>query len=116
MTVEKNFPGGSGELRTYKGGSGYRLLTDEERTYGRRKPDDPRAVRFYGTWFLPLELAPEPERVMPETRGDDEAYDHMERRFGCDCEVCQRPQARLHQNRWRRAHGLRSVPPQRRID
>jgi hypothetical protein len=49
----------------------------------------------------------ESQRVMPETRPDELAYDHMDKPFGCRCEVCTRPQARLHQARWRRHHGLR---------
>lgn len=40
---------------------------------------------------------------MPETVPDDEAYDHMTRVRGmCKCAVCQRPQAKKHQDRWRR--------------
>jgi hypothetical protein len=39
---------------------------------------------------------------MPETRPDDLAYDHMEKRFGCRCEVCRRPQAPRWQAKWRR--------------
>lgn len=39
---------------------------------------------------------------MPETRPDDEAYDHMAKRFGCRCPVCRRPEAKKHQDRWRR--------------
>jgi hypothetical protein len=74
----------------------YRPLTPAERTYGVRKPDDPRAVRFYGEWFLPLEFLPMKAREMPETRPDDQTLEH---RAVCTCKVCRRPEARV---LWRR--------------
>jgi len=106
VTEEKNFPGGSGELRTYKSGKSYRKLLPEERKIGINKPDDPRAVRFHGKWFLPLDVLPDRQRVLPETRPDELAYDHMSKPFGCRCDVCRRPGARRYQNRWRRHQGL----------
>jgi hypothetical protein len=81
----------------YACGHGYKPVAEEDRKYGHNKPDDPRAVRFYGTWFLPLDLLPEEDRVMPQTRPDDATLDH---RALCRCLVCQRPQAAV---LWRHA-------------
>lgn len=49
----------------------YKPLTPEQRKYKVRKPDDPRAVRFGTTWFLPLPFVSEDERTMPETSDAD---------------------------------------------
>jgi len=76
--------------RVYADYHRYRPLPPEQRTYDVRKPDDPRAVRFHGRWFLPLELVDEADRVMPETRPDDQTLEHS---AGCRCAVCSRPQA-----------------------
>ena len=54
--------------RKYSNGATYKPLAPEERTYGVRKPVDPRAVRFHTRWYLPLDLLDEAERVMPATR------------------------------------------------
>lgn len=54
--------------RHYRCGHRYKPLAPEERKYGVRKPDDPRAVRFHGQWFLPLEVLSDGERTMPATR------------------------------------------------
>jgi hypothetical protein len=83
--------------RVYPKGTRYRPLTPEERTYNVRRPDDPRAVRFHGAWFLPLEVLPMAARQMPETRPDDQTLEH---RTVCTCKVCRRPEARAV---WRRA-------------
>lgn len=106
MTEEKNFLGGSGELRTYKGGKSYRKLLPEERKIGVRRPDDPRAVRFHGNWFLPLDVLPDEKRRMPFTRPDSDAYEHMKVNLLCHCDVCCRPQAEKWRRKWRREHGL----------
>lgn len=106
MSQEKNFPGGSGELRTYKGGKVYRKLLPEERKIGVNKPDDPRAVRYHGKWFLPLDVLPDHRRYMPETRPDSDAYDHMSSNLLCRCHVCCRPAAERWRRRWRRERGL----------
>jgi len=79
----------------------YTPLPDEDRTYAKRKPADPRALRFGSTWYLPLEVLPDKERVMPETFGDDQTVDHPAL---CKCAPCLRPEA---QRQWRRARGLR---------
>lgn len=91
--------------RVYSKGQRYKPLAPEERKYAVRKPDDPRAVRFGGEWFLPLDLVADAQRRMPETRPDSDAYDHMPR--PCSCEVCRRPAAARWQRKWRRDHGLR---------
>lgn len=93
--------------RVYSTYHRYKPLSAEERVYAVRKPDDPRAVRFHGNWFLPLDLAPEQERQMPATRPDSETYDHMSTNALCGCEVCSRASAEKVRRRWRRDHGLR---------
>lgn len=87
--------------RHYKGtGTTYRPVPDEERKYARRKPSHPRAVRYNGNWFLPLPLAIDSLRTMPDTRPDVLFVTH---RFLCQCRRCQVPGIlRLK----RRLHGL----------
>lgn len=80
----------------YTAGPSYQPVPVNQRKYAVRKPADPRAVRFKGDWFLPLELADEEAREMPETRPDEETLEHRAR---CRCTVCQRPQAAV---LWRR--------------
>lgn len=82
--------------RVYADGSRYKPLAPEERKYRRNKPDDLRAVRFHGTWFLPLELVDEDAREFPPTREDAEILEHP---LTCICEVCRRPEAK---ELWRR--------------
>lgn len=116
MSRGKNFPqipGGSGELRTYKSGKKYRKLLPEERKIGVNKPDDPRAVRLYGRWYLPLPVLADDARVLPDTKPDSIAYDHMEKRGACSCEVCKRPEAERWKRKWRREHGLMPVRDRR---
>lgn len=93
--------------RVYSTYHRYKPMADEDRTNKVRKPADPRAVRFHGTWFLPLDLAPEQERQMPATRPDSDAYEHMSSNTLCGCEVCSRPSAEKVRRRWRRDNGLR---------
>lgn len=82
--------------RVYEGGHRYKPKALEDRKYGINKPDDPRAVRFHGRWFLPLDVLPDEQRVMPATRPDEETLEH---RALCQCDVCKRPAAR---ELWRR--------------
>ena len=85
--------------RVYSNGGRYKPKSLEERSYGVNKPDDPRAVRFHGQWFLPLEVLPDAERgPIPETISDQDAYDHMATNLLCRCPACLRPTA----PRWRR--------------
>ena len=70
----------------------YKPLSESERKNRVRRPDHPEAVRFHTQWFLPLELAPEDARVMPETRPDSDTLDH---RATCTCAVCKRPEAAI---------------------
>lgn len=91
--------------RVYADYHRYRPKPPAERKNKVRKPDDPRAVRFHGQWFVPMDLVPDDQRVFPETRSDEEAYDHMPR--PCRCTVCKRPSAARWQRKWRRDHGLR---------
>lgn len=93
--------------RVYRGSYvKYKPVPESERVYRVRKPDDPRAVRWKGDWLLPLSFIPDDSRAMPATRPDDDAYDHMNSRLGCDCEVCLRPEAERYRRRWRRERGL----------
>ena len=55
-----------------------------------------------GRWLTPIDVLPDEQRTMPETRPDELAYDHMEKRFGCSCDVCQRPAAARWKEKWRR--------------
>ena len=54
--------------REYASGHRYRPVPVSERTYAVRRPDDPRAVRWHGTWLLPLVLLEDSLRAMPATR------------------------------------------------
>lgn len=100
--------------RVYSNHHRYKPKPPEERTYAVRKPDDPRAVRFRGDWFLPLETLDDDARVMPETRPDTDAYDHMPR--PCKCDVCRRPHAQRWVRKWQRDNGLRPPPLKKNRD
>jgi hypothetical protein len=96
--------------RKYVCGKRYKPLSLSERVYGVRKPQDPRAVRWGGSWLLPLDLLPDNLRVRPETRPDSDAYDHMAKPRKCKCAVCKRPEAKRWQEKWRRDHEQVLVP------
>lgn len=105
--------------RVYSNYTRYRPKKISERTNAVRKPDDPRAVRWYGDWLLPLDLLPDGERAMPETRPDTDAYDHMTKPRKCICFVCRRPEAQRWKEKWmddnpRSERTLRLRPPRRR--
>lgn len=104
MMIRKVLPDGT---RVYSNYTRYTPMPDSERTNKRRKPEDPNAVRWYGEWLLPLELAPEDVRLMPATRPDTDAFDHMDKPRPCKCVVCRRPESQ----RWKDAWGS-----QRRMD
>lgn len=74
----------------------------EQRAYEIRKPEDPRAVRWFGEWLLPLDLLADEQREVPETRPDTDAYDHMTKPRKCRCRVCKRPEARKWKALWRK--------------
>jgi hypothetical protein len=88
--------------RVYSNGTRYKPLSQEQRKYGVRKPDDPEAQRYHGQWFLPLDLLPDEVRYKMETRPDTDAYDHMSKPRPCKCDVCRRPEAQRWKDRWRR--------------
>lgn len=88
--------------RVYSNYTRYVPLSDTQRTYRKRKPDVPGAVRWQGTWLLPLEVLPDEERTLPQTRPDTDAYDHASKPRKCRCDVCRRPEARRWRNQWRR--------------
>lgn len=96
--------------RKYADGHRYKPMAAEDRTNAVRRPDDPRAVRFYGEWLLPIDTIAAEQRVMPETRPDDDAYLHAGKRGGCRCEPCRRPTAERYRRRWRREMGLAPGP------
>ena len=99
--VYRELPDGT---RIYRAGPAYK--PSGKRRNQSRKPDDPRAVRFHGVWLLPLPLLGNHERVMPQTRPDSDAYDHMTKKLPCRCLVCQRPAAERWRRKWRRDRGL----------
>jgi len=84
--------------RVYSNGTRYKPKAPEDRTYGVRKPSVEGAERWGGFWFLPLDLLPLEARSWPETRSDEEAFEHAFKPRKCKCHVCKRPEAR----KWRR--------------
>ena len=88
--------------RVYSNGVRRTPVPDHLRKYKRRKPDVPGAVLYQGNWYLPLELVPLDDRLVPETRPDTDAYDHAAKPRKCKCNVCRRPEARRWRNQWRR--------------
>jgi hypothetical protein len=90
--------------RVYSNGTRYRPKTPEERVNQVRKPAVEGAVRWGGTWLLPLPLLPAGDRLWPETRPDTDAFDHAFKPRRCKCRVCKRPEAR----KWRR-RGLKTL-------
>jgi hypothetical protein len=54
--------------RVYSNFTTYTPVPDEQRKYKRRRPDDPRAVRWGGEWLLPLDVLPDGDRTMPATK------------------------------------------------
>lgn len=95
--------------RVYANYLRYKPVPLEDRKIGVNKPDDPRAQRFYGRWFLPLPLVPDEARIVPETRPDTDAYDHALITVNCRCRVCMRPQAQRWRNKLRKEQGLRPI-------
>lgn len=93
--------------RIYSNYYRYKPVADKDRKYAKRKPEDPRAVRWYGVWLLPLDLLDDTDRHIPETRPDTDAYDHMGRGLKCQCDVCRRPEAERWQLKWWRERGVR---------
>ena len=88
--------------RVYTSYVRYKPKATEDRVYKKRKPDDPRAMRWRGNWLLPLDLLGEDQRQMPTTRPDTVAYDHMAKPRRCRCDVCRRPEAKRWKLLWRR--------------
>lgn len=91
--------------RVYSNYTRYKPMDDADRTNVVRRPDDPRAVRFHGLWFLPLKLLPDDQRKKIVTRPDSDAYDHMP--MPCRCDVCKRPAAAFWRRKWRKDNGLK---------
>lgn len=83
--------------RVYSNWTRYTPVEKAARKYNVRRPDDPRAVRWYGEWLLPLDLLADEARVMPETRPDTDAYLHVDKPRKCICFVCRRPES----ERWK---------------
>lgn len=92
--------------RIYADGHRYKPKPPAERKNQSRRPDHQDAVRFHGQWFVPLDVLPDGERRMPETRPDTDAYDHASKPRSCRCAVCQRPEARRWKEKWMRDQGL----------
>lgn len=90
--------------RVYSNGTRYKPKAASERKYKVRKPDDPRAVRWGGKWWVEPEVVIEKLRIMPLTRPDRAAFDHyMEGKLRCRCEVCKRVEGRVWRDRARDA-------------
>lgn len=53
-----------------------------------------------------IDLLADEDRVMPETRPDDDAYYHMDTNLTCRCKPCMRPEAERWRRKWRVEHGL----------
>lgn len=87
--------------RVYSNYTRYTPVPEGERRYQRRKPEDPRAVRWGGDWLLPLETLPEDSRELPVTRPDTVAYDHVGKPKPCRCDVCRRPESEVWKQRAR---------------
>jgi hypothetical protein len=83
--------------RVYANGVKYKPVAADERRNKVRRPEDPRAVRWYSEWLILPELAPENFRHMPETVPDSEAFEHWLKKRGCRCSICTRPESR----RWK---------------
>lgn len=79
--------------RLYSNGTRYKPVANDKRAYNRRKPDHPEAVMYNREWFVPMQLLDESERVVPVTRPDTEAMDHIWKRRPCKCDVCKRPES-----------------------
>jgi hypothetical protein len=91
--------------RVYANGVRYRPVSDDKRRNKKRRPEDPRAVRWYNQWVILPELVADDDRSMPETVPDSEAYNHWLEKRGCRCFICKRPESR----RWKeRAEAARS--------
>ena len=100
--------------KKYSNYTTYTPTAPEDRKYSVRKPDHPDAIRFHGDWFLPLDVLPDLVRVMPTTRADSDAYDHMGRGRPCVCDVCLRPEAKQWQAKWWKDRGVRFVAKRQR--
>lgn len=93
--------------RRYSNGTRYKPVPLEQRKYAVRKPPGEGYVRYRGEWLLPLTFLPDDSReVMPETRPDTDAYDHMP--SFCQCLVCSRPKEQVERwrRKWRKERGL----------
>jgi hypothetical protein len=88
--------------RVYHSYHSYKPVPLEERKIGVNKPDHPEAKRFHGRWFLPLDVLPEAERTMPETRPDTDGYRHVSKPRRCKCYVCKRPESEVWKDKARR--------------
>ena len=101
--VIKELPDGT---RVYSNYTRYKPVAPEERKYRVNKPDVPGAVRRGGTWYLPLTLLDDDARVLPETRPDTDAYEHMSKDRKCMCFVCRRPESERWKTRWLKERNL----------
>ena len=96
--------------RVYSNGTRYKPVAPEERKYAIRRPDDSGAVLYQGSWYSPLASLDDEARIMPETRPDTDAYEHMGKPRKCMCYVCRRPEAKRWKREWLRSVDSRPVP------
>jgi hypothetical protein len=97
--------------RVYKNYVRYKPVPLEKRKYKVRKPPVEGAVMYQREWWLPLVLLPDAQRVVPATRPDTDAYEHMTKAKKCKCTVCKRPESELWKDKWRRGVSLRPLTP-----
>ncbi|HQZ85866.1 MAG TPA: hypothetical protein PLB21_09630 [Actinomycetota bacterium] len=97
--------------RVYANGVRYKPVADDERRNKKRRPEDPRAVRWYSEWLILPELVPENFRHMPETVPDSEAYEHWLKKRWCRCEICTRPESKRWKEKADRERGTRTEQP-----
>jgi hypothetical protein len=96
--------------RVYASGMKYKPVPAAERRNAVRRPEDPRAVRWYNEWIILVEVLPDEDRVWPETVPDSEAYEHWLVRRWCRCEICTRPSAKKWKERADRERGTKPEP------
>lgn len=87
-------------IRTYTYSSGdvsrYMLVAPQDRTYSGPRYRGEAGAYVGSRWYPAIAVLDDADRVLPETRPDEEAFDHP---YGCRCQVCRRPDALY----WKRA-------------
>jgi len=75
--------------RVYSNGTKYKPMAAADRKRNINKPDVEGAVLFGSRWVVPIVVLDDDKREpVPETRSDEEGYDHT---LYCGCVICKRP-------------------------